>query len=134
MDSTDSGCILTTFCRDSRGYARLTVAGKKVLHHRVVYCKHKNIPLETIAGKVVRHTCDNPSCVNPAHLILGTHKENTQDCIQRGRWKSTARLTVDQINQIRSRVRDSHSELATEFGVSVGHISKIVRGVKWKIN
>lgn len=56
---------------------------KHILAHRVsATLKFGNIP----DGQVVCHTCDNPSCVNPDHLFLGTQKDNVQDCINKGRF------------------------------------------------
>ncbi len=53
--------------------------------HRVAYCEANGVTLEAIKGIIVRHTCDNPGCVNPDHLILGSHQDNSNDMVQRGR-------------------------------------------------
>lgn len=55
------------------------------LLHRLAYCDHEGISPDAIDGMVVRHTCDNPRCINPAHLELGTHQDNMLDMTSRGR-------------------------------------------------
>jgi hypothetical protein len=63
------------------GYGMFSV-GAAILAHRFSYfLKTGDLP----AGLVVRHRCDNPSCVNPAHLVAGTHKDNRRDSIERKR-------------------------------------------------
>jgi hypothetical protein len=62
---------------------------KNQLVHRVSYIEFIGpIP----EGKIIRHSCDNPSCANPEHLKLGTHKDNTADMIERGRARFTLNL------------------------------------------
>jgi hypothetical protein len=87
--------------------------------------------VEAIKGKVVRHTCDNPICVNPEHLLLGTQAENMQDCVDRGRHipgragrkgeaHHSAKLTESMVISIRQRLADGEKRqaLADEFGLS----------------
>jgi hypothetical protein len=70
---------------NTHGYIRVTFADdRRILAHRFSY--------ELFIGHVpdslfVLHTCDNPRCTNPKHLFLGTHKDNTQDCLKKGRFK-----------------------------------------------
>ena len=69
---------------DSKGYGVFTAEQRKYGAHRIAYTLAKGpIP----EGLLVRHTCDNPPCCNPAHLLVGTQKDNIADCIARGRFK-----------------------------------------------
>ena len=100
-------------------------------------------------GMEVCHHCDNPKCINPEHLFLATHRENMQDCakkgrvpIRRGENNPSAKLTVEDIREIRSRYRelgDSHSEkygrvtrLAQEFGVTRHILLNAALGRSWR--
>jgi len=81
------GCWLWTASVNMNGYGKFGIGGKRggwKSAHRVSYELVKgDIP----NGLLLRHTCDNPPCVNPDHLIPGTCKENTQDMMVRGRNK-----------------------------------------------
>jgi len=106
--------------------------------HRASYLLNKGkIP----DGLVVRHRCDNPICVNPDHLTVGTQKDNMQDCLQRGRFNALrgeahhgAKLTSGQVVEIRARLGDGadHSILAAQFGVGKEQIRRIGRGDSWR--
>lgn len=69
------------------------------------------------SGWVVRHKCDNPPCVNPDHLLLGTYADNSRDALDRGRVPSQRILTPDQVAQVRADPR-SMRVLAKAFQVS----------------
>lgn len=70
-------------CFNTDGYPRANINGDcNIKIHRVVWELHNNADA---TGKVVRHTCDNPKCINPAHLIIGTASENMLDRDLRGR-------------------------------------------------
>lgn len=95
--------------------------------HRVAY----QLTKWSIAGVHIRHTCDNPPCCNPAHLIAGSHGDNMRDMAIRERgWKT--KLTATQVLEIRRRSSERHADLAAEFGVSKSNISMIVTGQTWK--
>lgn len=132
-------CILTKYSTDGGGYGKLELNGKMVKHHRLEYCKANNLKLEDIAGKVVMHLCDNPSCINPAHLKLGTHRDNTLDMFAKGRANTVvgaangqSKLTDTQIAEIRSDRTSYQRELAAKYGVTRSLISMIQSGKIWK--
>lgn len=77
-------CWCWTGSRNSLGYGQFIVNYMKVLVHRISLMDTGGV-IEP--GKVVRHSCHNPACVNPAHLSTGTQKENIQDSVLAGRMK-----------------------------------------------
>lgn len=71
------------------GYGQLAIGGKHYAAHRLAYEAHRGpIP----AGAYVCHTCDNPSCVNPLHLFVGTAKDNNDDMMRKGRNRNQYKL------------------------------------------
>jgi hypothetical protein len=104
--------------------------------HRVSWEIHhsKSIP----AGMIVRHKCDNPLCVNPDHLEIGTHIDNMSDSVKRGRIArgikdGNSKLINRDILNIRRRSSsgESYSSLGREYGVAYTTISRICRGITW---
>lgn len=84
-------CMVWNGTRDVQGYgviyglgerSKKTGAPKGSLAHRVSYTVHKG-PIPD--GLCVCHHCDNPPCINPLHLFLGTRADNNRDCVQKGR-------------------------------------------------
>lgn len=121
------------------GYGRIQRGGKNSPHlnaHRVSYELHNGkIP----DGYVVMHKCDNPSCVNPNHLSLGTPRQNTQDMIHKGRQVVVAPLGVengksilnpDLVKYIRKSVKNN-AELGRELGVSINAVRGVRIGRTW---
>lgn len=130
---------------DYLGYGREWHKGKTQLSHRVSYCAANNLEIAEIAGLVVRHACDNPRCVEPLHLLLGTTLDNVRDRIRRGRFINPPRLTMEQVREIRrlyvpgGSARGTYSStgqaaLGRQFGVSGALIRKIVNYETYKEN
>lgn len=116
-------------------YGRFDYAGSQRYAHRVAWSlRHGEIP----NGAVIRHTCDNPLCVNPDHLDIGSQHDNVQDIYARGRWShrrgsghGRALLGEDDARAIFVDPRPSR-ELAEIYGVAEGTISNIRSGRTWK--
>ena len=99
--------------------------------HRVSFQLHVG-PLTS--HDIVMHTCDVPSCVNPAHLRKGTPRENMQDCIAKGRHRSGKKLTTEMVATIRSAAQagESKIEIGERLGVSEYTVDKVVRRKIWR--
>lgn len=92
-------------------------------------------------GMIVCHTCDNRQCTNPDHLWLGTHKENTQDKIKKGRSNTpkgeqlkVSKINAEQVLEIRKHLENrlTCSEIGRQYGISRKIISRIKNGETWK--
>lgn len=134
--------------RGRRGYGQMSWEGRNHYTHRLAFCftSGRLIP----AGSVVRHSCDNPPCCNPAHLLLGTQKENNRDMWQRGRASvisgeerakfqvrgsrvGTAKLNEVEVREIRRRADagETQRDLASEFGISEASMSRLIHRLRW---
>ncbi len=114
------------------GYGRIKINGSMYRVHRISYAPANENP----GDLCVCHTCDNPKCVNPAHLWLGTDRENIQDRDQkerqaRGIIHKFAVLNESQVRDILASSK-THQDLAGKYGVSRANISYIKRGETWK--
>lgn len=132
------GCWYWTgayFCSDKRG--RLQVDGKSRIAYRLTYAlMFGPIP----EGKFLCHTCDNPKCVNPHHLFVGTAMDNSQDMKRKGRTRNMpkgvkhpgAKLNDEKVLEIRSLKGLTHGEIAEMYSVSGSLISMIRNRNIWK--
>jgi hypothetical protein len=127
----ENGCWNFTGRLNHKGYGEIWDGKKRALAHRLAYllCVD-DIP----TGMLVLHNCDNPSCVNPKHLFLGTNQDNMNDMVRKGR--SVSRTGLDnprailierEIAEVRQMLSNGfrQKEIADKFGVSVQTISRI---------
>lgn len=121
------------------GYGRVSISrlySSPQNAHRVAYSHF----VGDIGDTCVCHTCDNPGCVNPDHLFLGTHKENMRDRDNKGRCflgrgenHPFAKLTEQDVLRIRDIYQyKTNAEIAKEYNVSTAVISQINRRETWK--
>jgi hypothetical protein len=122
-------CWLWTGAMLKTGYGSIRINKKAERAHRVAYeLEVGEIP----AGMLLRHTCDTPRCVNPAHLIPGTKRDNSKDALDRGQHlvgerSPKAKLSNDDVSAIRTLLANGATGRYTAklFGVTEGHISLI---------
>lgn len=132
------GCWLWIGAKNPAGYGTITKHyGKNFYAHRLSYqLRHGNIPL----GMLVCHICDNPSCVNPDHLFLGTDKDNKRDMINKKRSASGeknfhSKLTTCEVVNIREEYSKGIigiRPLAKKYNVSYTTVQRILKGYAWK--
>lgn len=92
-------------------------------------------------GLNVCHSCDNPSCVNPNHLWLGTSKQNAEDCVRKGRRPRGERhhkacLSYKDVASIKQEWKDKHTNqriMAERYGVSKSTINAVLTGQNWSV-
>lgn len=118
------------------GSIGLDHTGRMGLAHRVSYEIYKGpIP----AGLIVCHRCDNTKCVNPGHLFLGTHKDNMDDCLKKGRraqigeTTTTAKLTEDAVREIRNtpKRKGNFLILMKKYGIGTSQLWRIRNRQAW---
>lgn len=133
----DSGCHLWSAAIGPGGYGNFGIMRRPYRNthvaHRVSWALNRGpIPV----GMKVLHKCDNPPCVNPDHLFLGTQRDNVEDCVRKGRLNSRkgeanckAKLTTEQIRYIRS---SRERGLGRRYGVLANQIYKIRKRIAWR--
>lgn len=142
-----NSCWLWTAGKTPNGYGKHKVCRTTIGAHRFSYELHYG---KVPAGMLVCHRCDNPICVRPDHLFLGTPADNMADKVRKGRQAKgkqlnlpsvcgernpNAKLMFAQVTMIREEHasgRTSYRLLAERFGVSKGMIAFIVRGENWR--
>jgi hypothetical protein len=134
----ENGCWEWTASLAGKGYGQMKVPGtrRQEYAHRISYMIHcGNIP----GDMQVCHTCDNPKCVKPSHLFLGTSGDNHLDMKEKdrhlnGERNKKAKLTEEQVR----RIHELHSQgmsqgkIGEAFGVSQGQVFRILHGIQWQ--
>jgi hypothetical protein len=135
-----SGCWLWSGAQIPEGYGSVQVGGNVRLAHRLAYeCANGQ---GTASGLYVRHKCDTPACINPAHLIVGTPAENSHDAVSRGRMAKGelvggSRLTESDVRAIRAAYVPHSKEasqyaLARRYGVEQTTIRRLLLRKTWR--
>ena len=138
MPEPNSGCLLWTAGLANTGYGQLYWDGGPKNAHRLAWIV-ANGPIP--AGQHVLHKCDVRSCLNPAHLFLGTQRDNMRDMRAKGRGVDpvtnlgeahhSAKLTADKVRKIRVDPRPSRA-VATDYGVHPTLIQLIRKNKIWR--
>ena len=138
VDKTET-CWLWTSYRNAKGYGCTSHKNKSMLAHRMSFKLFKE---NFDADLCVLHHCDNPSCVNPNHLFVGTQKENMEDCIRKNRLASTkgshngfSKITEGQVIIARDMYKTerlNQGEIAQLMGISPITVNHIMTRRLWK--
>lgn len=134
-----SGCWIWRGYKNSNGYGVIGSGGRSepnILAHRLSY--HLNVrPI--VDGEVIRHyVCNNPPCVNPAHLAAGSQLDNMRDMAiagsAKGERRPNAKLTSQMVESIRRRIASGQTtkkQIAAELRMDYSALCKAVKGTRW---
>lgn len=123
--------------KSERGYGKISHKGRHYRAHRLLCELVYKIKLSP--NQVVRHTCDNPCCINLEHLVIGPPVKNSQDMVERGRSlkgerNPVSKLENSEVIEIKKQLKQgiSQRKIAKEFNVNQVTISRIKRGISWE--
>jgi len=123
-------CWVFTGMKTNKGYGKIRV-GSRTDGTRKMVSSHR-LSWELTNGKIpdgmhVLHRCDNPSCINPAHLFLGSNQDNMSDMANKGRSRKSigvlnpsVKLTEEQVREIKLRLKNGESVVSMEDDYPVG--------------
>lgn len=126
-----NGCWEWTANKTHGGYGKFWLCGKHVLAHRFSYELFKDSIPE---GKVICHSCDNPWCVNPDHLWLGTQSENIEDSVVKNRFDSVVKISSVIVKTMKKKRNcgAKYREIAEEYGIGLTTVYEAVNCKTWK--
>jgi hypothetical protein len=133
----EDACWIWTARKTPQGYGRFLVDGINLLAHRVSFEIHSGT---SARGLCVLHRCDNPSCVNPAHLRLGTNYDNVQDKVSKGRHLTSGgmknpnrKLSEADVIEIRALVSRGirRRDIASKFNIAPSYVNDISSRKVW---
>ncbi len=131
MPEPNTGCWLWIGAKFNDGYGSFYLNGENVRAHRFSYLYH----IGAADNLNVCHTCDTPSCVNPQHLFLGTHKQNVEDKVRKGRQAigmnhGRSKLNWDIVKEIRAS-EESQIGMSRRYNVSPKAIRNVLNNKNW---
>lgn len=142
---SDSGCWEYQGQRTPSGYGMFSICvrdlkpyKKKCIASRVAYAFHNN---EDPADSYVCHKCDNPCCINPEHLFIGTHQDNMDDMSGKGRRADQAgsnnaasKIGETEVREIIARIKEgeTNTAIAHDFGITHSAVSSIRLCKTWQ--
>jgi hypothetical protein len=127
--NSETGCIEWQAQINDYGYGRFKKDGKPMAAHRVAWeLAHDSIP----DGLFVLHGCDNRKCVNVDHLFLGTHQDNMDDMVFKGRHHSRGpRKITEAVALAVASMEGTYEEIGNRVGLHRTQVSRIKRGLCW---